>query len=81
MTKPNKEIRVTVHISDIHSGSDESILQPGFLTEKAQPIGQTPVAEWFYDCWSDFQRWLSGVVNPKEYALIINGFGFLFEFV
>ena len=73
MRKQTPKIRATVHLSDLHLGSDESILQPGFKTEKAQPIGQTPVAEWFHECWVDAQKWLADLFDPKEYALVING--------
>ena len=43
------------------------------MTEKGQTIGRTKVGTWFWDCWEDAHRWLSGVVDPKEYALVING--------
>ena len=66
-------IRAAVFISDIHSGSTESILQPGFVTEKNQPIGQTPIAAWFYECWKIGHDWLADLLPEKEYALIING--------
>jgi hypothetical protein len=69
----NPKLRALVIISDLHLGSDESILQPDFVTEKNQPIGQTPIAKWLYECWQIGHQWLSGVVNPKEYALILNG--------
>jgi hypothetical protein len=67
------QIRTLAIISDLHLGSDESILQPDFVTEKNQPVGQTPIAKWFYDCWQIGHRWLSGIVDPKEYALVLNG--------
>ena len=66
-------IRATVHISDLHLGSEEAILQPGFVTEKNQPIGQSPISAWLFDCWAEGQRWIADLLEPKEYALVING--------
>lgn len=71
MKKP--PIRALVIISDLHSGSTESLLHPDFITEKGLPIGQTAIAAWFWECWKIGHSWLSGIVNPKEYALILNG--------
>lgn len=79
MTEPTQQptapgpIRAIAIISDLHLGSDCSILQPDFLTEKAQPIGQTPLAAWLYECWTQAHAWLAEILLPKEYALIING--------
>src|SRR5574343_2051605 len=67
------KIRAVVVLSDLHLGSIHSILQPDFVTEDNQPVGQTPLAGWFYECWTIGHQWLSGVLNPKEYALILNG--------
>lgn len=71
-TEP-KSIRALAIISDLHVGSDEAILQPDFLTEKAQPIGRTPISSWLYDCWLDAHVWLNALLPAKEYALIVNG--------
>lgn len=67
------QIRAVAIISDPHIGSDEALLHPDFVTEKGQPIGQNPVMAWFWECWQIGHRWLSEIVNPKEYALILNG--------
>jgi hypothetical protein len=69
----DKGLRGLVIISDIHAGSTEALLHPGFLTEKAQPVGQTPIARWMWECWGFANTWLAGVFDPKEYALIVNG--------
>lgn len=72
-TNPTGPIRAIAFISDLHLGSDCSILQPDFLTEKAQPIGQTPIAKWLFECWTLAHAWLAEILPPKEYALVING--------
>lgn len=66
-------IRATVHISDLHVGSEHALLQPDFLTEAAQPIGQTPMSKWFWECWHQGWAWVDTILAPREYALIING--------
>jgi hypothetical protein len=71
MRKPKP--RALVFVSDLHLGSDESILQPGFVTEKKQPVGQTPVAAWFYDCWEKGWKWVNDILEPQSYGLVING--------
>lgn len=71
--KTRPAIRALVIISDLHLGSLSSLLQPGFVTEKGQPVGQTALAKWLYDCWMIGQSWLSELLNPLEYALILNG--------
>jgi UDP-2,3-diacylglucosamine pyrophosphatase LpxH len=65
--------RALVFISDLHLGSDCSILQPDFLTEKAQPIGQTPLAAWLWNCWQIGHAWLNELLPPQSYGLVING--------
>lgn len=66
-------IRAIAVISDPHFGSLWSLLQPGFLTEKGQPVGRTKLAEWFWECWEIGHSWLSSVVDPLEYAFVFNG--------
>jgi len=69
-----KSIRALVFISDIHSGSDEAILQPGFVTEKGgEPVGRSPLSAWFYDCWVQGHAWLGELLEPQTYGLVING--------
>lgn len=67
------KLRALVLLSDLHLGSTCSLLPPDFHTEKNQPVGRTPIAEWFWECWELGHKWLSGVVDPKEYALVLNG--------
>ena len=69
----SKKLRALVIISDLHIGSTCALLQPDFVTEKAQPVGQTPISAWFWECWERGHKWLSGVVDPKEYGLVLNG--------
>jgi hypothetical protein len=66
-------LRVLVVISDIHAGSTKAILPPNFKTLEGQPIGQSAGQEWLWAGWVEFKRWLSGIVNPKEYAVVLNG--------
>lgn len=65
--------RVLVIISDIHAGSTKAILPPDFVTLEGQPIGQSASQEWLWAGWVEFKQWLSGIVNPKEYAVVLNG--------
>jgi hypothetical protein len=51
----------------------QALCPEGFVTEKGQPVGLTALSKWFLDCWNLGHQWLSGIVDPLEYALIING--------
>jgi hypothetical protein len=69
----SKQLRALVILSDLHVGSTVSLMRPGFVTEEGQEICQTPIARWFWDCWQLGHAWLSGIVDPKDYALVLNG--------
>lgn len=66
-------LRVLVIFSDIHAGSTRAILPPDFVTLGGQPIGQSEGQKWLWNGWTEANKWLSGIVNPKEYAVILNG--------
>lgn len=69
-TKPPRALAI---LSDIHPGSTKAILPPDFETLEGQRIKQSAVQEWLWEAWTATHQWLSGVVNPKEYHLILNG--------
>jgi hypothetical protein len=67
------KIRQLVIISDIHAGSTKAILPPGFKTLEAQPIEQSSIQKWLWECWTRAHAWLEEKAGGKPYALVLNG--------
>lgn len=68
-----KPVRCIVILSDIHAGSTKAILPPNFKTLEGQPVGQSAIQQWLWAGWEAAHSWLSGIVPPKQYALVLNG--------
>jgi len=70
MTRPTK---LLVLISDIHGGSTQSLLPPGFENHEGNPIGQNAVQRWLWSCWLAAQKFADEVTGDDPFALLING--------
>lgn len=67
------QIRQLVVVSDIHAGSTKAILPPGFETLERQPVGQSPLQEWFWQSWVEANEWINEKTDIEDYALVLNG--------
>lgn len=67
------QIRQLVLISDIHAGSTKAILPPGFETLEGQPVGQSEIQKWFWQCWELANGWINQKTDIEPYGLVLNG--------
>ncbi len=66
-------IRQLAIISDIHAGSTKAILPPDFHTLEGQPVGQSIIQKWLWQCWGIGHAWLADQTGLDPYALVLNG--------
>lgn len=66
-------IRQLAIISDIHCGSTKALIPPNFQTLEGNPIGQSAIQQWLWECWNIGQDWLREQTQFDPYALIMNG--------
>lgn len=60
-------------LADIHAGSTAALMPPGFTTGNGNPIVQSPIQAWLWDCWLKSEAWLDDVFGDDPHALVVNG--------
>ena len=68
-----KRIELLAIYSDLHCGSTQAIIPPGFVTSEGYEVGQNRLQKWLWDRWLAQQQFLEAIVGDSDYGIVING--------
>ena len=67
------QIKTLAIVGDLHVGSDQGLLPPGFKLDGGQKVGLSDWQKWLWRCWNDYWHYVDQLAAGGPFAVVVNG--------